>query len=293
MGRYEEAIIKTLCYAGVFKYPLTRAQVWKFLIWLEKSKPQFSSFISTVDNLLAVKKIRKIKELLIVKNNYSWVKRREKEERISKSKIIIAQKVSRLLSFIPTIELIGLSGKLSMERGEKDDDIDLFFIVQNQTLWVTRLLITSFLTFLGFRRSPNDTVIANKMCINMIIDTGNLALPVNERDLFSAHEVVQMKPLYSKNNAFAKFISKNKWVQQFLPNSIGENILSFRDNERTSRRGRILSLFNNLAYNLQLRYMEPRKTTEIVRSGYVRFHPNDARKWVLPEYNKLIKSLKH
>jgi hypothetical protein len=47
-----------------------------------------------------------------------------------------------------------------------------------------------------------------------------------------------------------------------------------------------------LARRIQLKYMASRRTTEIVESGRIRFHPQDARQWVLKEYQKRLKKLK-
>ena len=46
-----------------------------------------------------------------------------------------------------------------------------------------------------------------------------------------------------------------------------------------------------LARRAQLKYMAPRRTTEVVEPGRIRFHPNDARKWVLKEYEEWLNKL--
>lgn len=46
-----------------------------------------------------------------------------------------------------------------------------------------------------------------------------------------------------------------------------------------------------LACRLQLKYMAPRRTTEVIEPGRIRFHPQDARKWVLEEYQERLKEL--
>jgi len=45
------------------------------------------------------------------------------------------------------------------------------------------------------------------------------ALPESERDLFSAHEVLQMEPVFDRGNTYKKFLLANKWVKTFLPNA--------------------------------------------------------------------------
>lgn len=47
-----------------------------------------------------------------------------------------------------------------------------------------------------------------------------------------------------------------------------------------------------LARWAQLKYMAPRRTTEVVEPGRIRFHPQDAREWVLKEYQKRLDKLK-
>lgn len=46
-----------------------------------------------------------------------------------------------------------------------------------------------------------------------------------------------------------------------------------------------------LARQIQLKYMESRRTTEIVEPGRVRFHPQDAKEWILREYQIRLKKL--
>jgi len=54
---------------------------------------------------------------------------------------------------------------------------------------------------------------------------------------------------------------------------------------------KIFTKLEALARWLQLKYMASRRTTEIVESGRIRFHPQDAREWVLREYSKRLKKL--
>lgn len=54
---------------------------------------------------------------------------------------------------------------------------------------------------------------------------------------------------------------------------------------------KIFGKLEALARWLQLKYMASRRTTEIVEPGRIRFHPKDAREWVLREYSKRLKKL--
>ncbi len=53
---------------------------------------------------------------------------------------------------------------------------------------------------------------------------------------------------------------------------------------------RILTQLEALARRVQLKYMKPRRTSEVVENGRIRFHPQDAREWVLKEYQSKLKN---
>lgn len=55
---------------------------------------------------------------------------------------------------------------------------------------------------------------------------------------------------------------------------------------------RILTQLEALIQRRQLRYMNPRRTSEVVEPGRIRFHPQDAREWVLREYQARLKKLR-
>jgi len=53
----------------------------------------------------------------------------------------------------------------------------------------------------------------------------------------------------------------------------------------------IFAKLETIARWLQLKYMKSRRTTEIVEPGRIRFHPKDAREWVLKEYKERLDKL--
>lgn len=50
----------------------------------------------------------------------------------------------------------------------------------------------------------------------------------------------------------------------------------------------MFDLLEKLAYKLQLKYMEKKKTVETTTPNVIRFHPNDTRQRVLEEYERRI-----
>ena len=284
MSLYQKAIIKTLAYSSVFKYPLRLGELWRYLIWETKKPVRYKQFIETVETLINSKKIYRINSLHLLINKKSWIVTYNKEKKEAVQKLGIAKRTAFLLTYIPTIELVGLSGKLALSVADKKDDIDLFIVTKKGSLWLTRILILLLLSFIGLKREPGGKETKNKICVNMFADTTRLTIPKQEQDLFSAHEVCQLIPLVSKNNTYEKFLSSNLWVKKYLPNSFTSN-----SKKQTIKKQATYSLFEKLAYILQKWYMRNKKTNEKISPSYVRFHPHDARDWVLKDYQNNLK----
>lgn len=53
----------------------------------------------------------------------------------------------------------------------------------------------------------------------------------------------------------------------------------------------MFNLLEKIAYKLQLKYMEKKKTVETTTPNVIRFHPNDIRQRVLKEYQKRVRGL--
>jgi len=212
---------------------------------------------------------------------------RHKREIWSKKKMEFAKRIGWWFRFVPTISLVGVTGGLAMANAKKQDDIDLFFVTKKGTLWVSRLVTTLIAELLGVRRRPKDTKVMNKVCLNMFMAEDAAALPPKERDLFAAHEVLQMVPLWERDGTYQKFLAANSWVKKFLPNAWKEKYEMI--NVQCTMRGiRVfldivhftLRIIEPIARFVQLWYMRNRRTNEVISGSIIRFHPTDARVWV-------------
>ena len=125
----------------------------------------------------------------------------------------------------------------------------------------------------------------------MFLDEDNLLLPEKERDLYSAHEIVQMKPLYTKYGFENIMLNKNPWVRKFLPNAVSHKGSSLTSMSRWHLDiiGKFGGFFETIFRVFQLYYMRHRRTNEVIRKGYLRFHPYDARTKIISSYKKRIK----
>lgn len=285
------AILQTLSYADVFSCPLSSEEIYTNLI-TQKSYPR-ALILITLNEL----ERRGLVSRVGVKKRYYSLNttpsiNRESRRLISIKKIRLVKSTLAQLFKLPSIELIAISGSLARRTATARDDIDLFIITKPQTLWLTRLLLTLYLDALGLRRHPGERNVANKLCLNMIIDRQHLALPYEERDLFAAYEVAQMRPLFSRGNAYRQFLWENRWVREFLGNwRIKGSGLEIR-NYKKPLSSTLFAPWEILAQLGQLWYMQKRRTHEVIQSGYLRFHPNDARRWILRRYRWRIAGLR-
>jgi hypothetical protein len=288
---YSSAVRRTLAYADVFDYPLTADEIKRYLI-----APVNESRLPSKPQYFFLPGRQKIVDL------------RHRRERASLLKNKYAAQVTQHLKIIPSIKLIGITGALAMNNTNREDDIDLLIITSQNRLWLTRFFTVLLTELLGVRRRPSVKQVRNKICLNLFLDENNLAIPVRERNLFLAHEVCQMKPIWDKDNTYQRFIIANLWTKKYLPNwtpEIVSNLPAGRQGVQIRQPADAVSelliivcrfafifcnfdFVENLARLLQLRYMRSRRTIEKINSGRLMFHPHDCRKWILTEYRKRL-----
>lgn len=281
----KQAILKTLAYADVFDFPLTVAEVRRFLI----SPQRFS-----------LTKINQVMSQFPCQEGFYFLPGRQKVVLARKGKWVwnrqkmrLARRFAGRLKMIPTIKMVAVTGAVAMENAGKNDDIDILIVSQVGTLWITRLFVVLLAELVARRRRPHDQQVKDKICLNMFLDETYLALPVKERNLYTAHEVVQMRLLWDRGETYQKFIQKNVWVKKYLANADDTPILRYTDTP--GKKGNVPSIgvsvyrcIESLSFRLQRAYMSSRQTVEVVESGRIRFHPHDCTAWVLKEYQKRI-----
>lgn len=276
----EKAILKTLIYADIFDYPLKINEVHKWLVGRKAT-------------------IRQVEKVLKVQSEYYFLPKRKKiavKRKIREKESLIYLKKAKLiagfLKIIPWIKLVGISGGLAVNNASRKDDIDFFIITGKNRLWLCRLLILGLLSLTGQRRKKADSgrKIAGKLCINILLEEDKLEQ--KNKDIFTAHEVLQMKPLWYKDNVYSKYLEDNSWAFKFLPNWIAtESQKSKFKRQNFNSKFKSFDLIEKFAKWLQLKIMQKPKGMERIEDGALYFHPNDCRLKVLAEYRKKLATL--
>lgn len=277
-NKISKSIIKTLCYSDVFDYPLRKTEIYKYFLGQKVKKKKI---YETIDDLFR-------KDLIGKKGNFYFLLGQEKicsirisREKESSKKWKLAKKFTKILSRIPTIKLIGVSGSLSMNNADFRDDIDLFFITSKNSLWLSRLLVNLILIMYNVKRKTSDSFGIDRICPNMFITPGFQL----DRNLFSAHEVAQLKILVNKENAYERLVNKNSWIKRYMPNSFIKNSKSYSEG-KSGLFDFVAAKVDYLFYYFQFQYMKKRLTTEKISANSALFHPKNKTNFVQILYGK-------
>lgn len=184
------------------------------------------------------------------------------------------------ISTFPQIQLIGLSGTMSMMNVKQEDDVDLFIISARNRLWTSRFLAITIAWLLGLKRKPRVSLARDKVCLNMFFDEKSLQVPIFKQNEYVAHEVLQMKPIINKSGAYERFLEANKWVVNYFPNSKSNLPAGRQVSKPKTSNSKTGNLIEYLLKQLQLRLINRHRTNEIISQGQLWFHPNDFQKKV-------------
>lgn len=290
-----QSIIKTVLYSDIFDYPLTYGQVWKYLLSPKKIKRiNFEEVLKNFKNLSAGRQCPIVEKegWYFLKGREKILKKRTERKKESEIKITTARNVTRILSAIPSVLLIGVSGGVSLHNADKNDDIDLFVITKENSLWQTRLLLVLLLKIMGKHRSRKDVKVKDKICLNMLVSEKDLAFPKDRQDIYTAHEIVQMTPIFNRNKTYEKFMSKNLWVRKYMPNALtGIKIKDLRiNNERQLLVIRYWLLVTEFVVKqIQLWYIKGHIGKESISEGTLAFHPFDYKKDIIQSFEDRVK----
>lgn len=113
----------------------------------------------------------------------------------------------KLFSKLPGVRFLALTGSNAFESCNEKDDIDLFFIIAKDRLWIAYLLL-SLIGKLTTKRSL--------FCANYLITEDHIKL--SPQNYYSAVQFYKMKPLF---NAHLKrnILLENQWIKENLPNA--------------------------------------------------------------------------
>ncbi len=220
------AILRALLYADLFDFPLTGSEIQRYLIGEATAA---SSVDATLDGDVTLRRhVERTGEWYHLAGRSQLAEVRRQRTDVSARLWPVARHYAAGIAQLPFVRLVGVTGALAMNNARPGDDIDLFVLAQPGRLWLCRLLVLVAVK-LAARRG-------HRLCPNFLLSTDHLRL--SERNLFAAHEVVQMVPL-EPGRWYGAFIEANGWVRGFLPNALPGAWPTHRASRRMSGRSRV------------------------------------------------------
>lgn len=227
---------------------------------------------------------------LTVKEAKLWAIRKTREK-YSQEKFNQATEIIPLLKLIPTIEAVFLTGSVAANNAKKNADIDLMIITSSNTAWLTRAVVFIILKIIKKFKNP--------VCPNIFLDLNHLE--IKNKNLYTAHEVLQAKCLYDKSNINYLWLEKNKWTKDYLPNAYQNQKSKVKNQNLKLKVKRFLFLnwifafcllnFEFLSFILQYLFMKRKITNEKMGWGYAFFHPRDLSEKIVAKFEKKFKQL--
>lgn len=281
----DKSCLASIIYHDTFDFPLNSSELYfwkggKDTCRLIKKPVQISSkdgfyFVKGKNNLVAKRLVR---------------------SKISDKKLILAQKYVWLMHLIPTIKTVAVTGALAMKNADEDSDIDLMIISKKGCLWTSRLIVLVLFNLLRFPlRRYGKKKQKDKLCLNIWLDESDLVW--KKRNIYTAHEIVQVVPLVNKNNTYEKFIKENCWAKKYWPNAVEicskQHVVDSKENASKKliysmlhATYYILQGIEAIAFKLQYHYMLKKITRETITPTRALFHPYDWSKVVTKRWGE-------
>lgn len=292
-SKEKSAILKALNYSDIFDYAPNENELYRDLI-----------STNLIEKKLFLKALKLMGEDVTFLNGYYCLKGREliiekrtKRKKYVLKKLKLAKRAAYFLSFIPTIYFIGITGRLCHFDADEKDDIDFFVITKKNTVWSTRIIMLLVLEFLNLRRKRLDFEGKDLICPNLIIDKSAAKWSKDKRDLYTAHEISHILPIFIRNNTYSYFLKQNAWIKKFYPMQINYKFKALKEVKKFYILDFLSLLLTNRILEFIFRkaqefYMRKKITTEIISPNFIAFHPMDYREKIMSNYLKRIKKIK-
>lgn len=216
MNPLQTSIINTLAYFDTFSYPLTVAELYRYL-W---KPPEAVSLNELQIEVQHMNNVEIHNGLLCLSGRSEIIPKRaiayEESERKYKKRLPFI----KLLTYLPYVEAIFVVNSLAFQNVHTDSDIDLLIISKPEKIWSTRFFTTIVAKLLRVRPRPNFT--KDTLCLSFYVDGNSLNLQTLMSDPQDIHEVYWLNalfPVYDPYNFAQKIQTANLWMKQYLPNS--------------------------------------------------------------------------
>ncbi|WP_376792334.1 hypothetical protein [Thermoflexus sp.] len=204
----ERAILGALVYADLFDYPLTLLEIHRYLIAVPASLLEIRTAIARSKWL--TDRIVERRGLWTLRGREHLCELRSQRAAAAARLWPHALRYGRILAALPYVRMGAVTGALAMDNAEDGDDIDYLIVTAPGRLWLCRAMVIALVRWAARHGIA--------LCPNYFLSERALAL--EDRNLFTAHELTQMIPLFG-GPIYQHMRAQNAWTARFLPNADG------------------------------------------------------------------------
>ena len=305
----ELRVIATLAYSKQFKFPLSTEEIFYRLVssqvvvdegWVGRATAVTITLGAIRNTLLALHA-----EGVVETNGKLWslgssselFAHRTSATRCTQQKAPSIDHLVALLSKVPWVEALFVTGSVAVQNALQHDDIDVLVVTRQRRLWITRLWVLILAIVTG-RRVGAHHQDGMDWCFNLWLETDHLQVPTQKHGLYEAYEVLQAKCVWSKPAVAARWLTENSWVSAFVPHEYRRQMKAIDTPITTtdmqfSLAGILGDVVNWMAYILQmgyrlLRYAERPKTYEAAF-----FHSQNTKLVLYGQWRRIVNRIYH
>lgn len=200
----ELAVLKSVVYASLFDYPLTVHQLHNSLIGVRADCSEIVSWWRTGGLLQSTVEYRD--GFFFPAGRADLIATRARREAVSRDMLDRDRRILTMMTRLPFIRMVALSGSLAHLNAEGSADLDLFVITAPNRVWSVTLAVLALSRVFGWRKH---------ICLNYVVS--ERTMKIVPEDLFTANQIIHLRPVFGEK-MFERFVKTNGFVRTHYPN---------------------------------------------------------------------------